>query len=128
VTKHTWEKWAERVRAWRASGLSVEEFTVGKDYKASTLRWAVSQLNLEGRAKAPRSATGPGARARGRSAEKPSTTPGPVPRFLPVRMRQPESMGAELVLEVGGARLRVTRGVDLTLVGDVVRMLAGGVR
>jgi hypothetical protein len=34
----------------------------------------------------------------------------------------------DVVVEVGGARIRVGRGADLALVGDVVRALQGGVR
>jgi hypothetical protein len=52
--------------------------------------------------------------------------------LLPVRIRQPESVAAELIaeliVEVGGARVRVSRGADLALVGDVVRALQGDVR
>jgi hypothetical protein len=35
---------------------------------------------------------------------------------------------AEMTVEVGGARIRVTRGVDMGLLGDVVRALQGGSR
>jgi hypothetical protein len=39
-------------------------------------------------------------------------------------MRRAEPV-AEMVVEVGSARIRVTRGVDVTLLGDVVRALQG---
>lgn len=126
MTKQTREKWAERIREWRASGLSAEEFTAGKDYEASSLRWAVSQL--QDRPKPSPSTTGSVAKVpRRRPAEKPSATPIPAPPFLPVRMR-PSAMPADVVVEVGVARIRVSRGADLTLVGDVVRALQGVVR
>jgi hypothetical protein len=32
MTKGTREKWATRIREWRDSGLSAEEFTSGEDY------------------------------------------------------------------------------------------------
>jgi hypothetical protein len=36
--------------------------------------------------------------------------------------------GPDVVVEIGGARIRVGRGADLALVGDVVRALQGGGR
>jgi len=128
MTKHTHAKWAERIREWRESGLSAEDFTAGKDYEASSLRWAVSQLGAE---KAPRPTTTPAPQkaSRSRHAAERSVPPTPrAPRFVPVRMRRADPVGAEMIVEVGGARIRVTRGVDVALLGDVVRALQGGGR
>ena len=43
MTKETEAKWVERIREWRASGLSAEEFAASRGYKASTLCWAASK-------------------------------------------------------------------------------------
>lgn len=62
------------------------------------------------------------------AADKSSTATPAAPRFVAVRVRRVEPIGADMVVEVDGARIRVTRGVDLALLGDVVRALRGGVR
>lgn len=121
-TKHTREKWAERVRAWRESGLSAEAFAEGKDYAASGLRWAASRLREEA---ATKQASGRGRRMTGRPAAAKASG---APRFLPVRVRRSPAVESDVVVEVGGARIRVGRGADLALVGDVVRALQGGGR
>ena len=126
MTKETEAKWVERVREWRGSGLSAEEFAGSRGFEASTLRWAASQLR--GVATSP-SQTAPSAdevrtvRRRPRVARLAE-----APRFLPVRTRVARAAVAELLVEVGPARVRVSRGFDVSLLGDVVRALAGGVR
>jgi transposase len=117
MTKHAREKWAERVREWRASGLTAEAFAEGKDYAASGLRWAASRLKSEESGRSTR---------RRRAGER-STPRASAPRFLPLRVGSTPVAG-EVVVEVDGARIRVHRGVDLALVGDVVRALQGGGR
>jgi len=120
MTKHTREKWAERVREWRESGLTAEAFAEGKDYEAASLRWADSQLKGQKTPKSPR---------RLRAGERsPATRASPAPRFLPVRVGTSPGQGPDVVVEVGGARIRVGRSADLVLLGDVVRALQGGVR
>ena len=47
-----------------------------------------------------------------------------APRFVPLRTSGKPSSG-EVVVEVGSARVRVSRGVDLRLLGEVVRALQG---
>lgn len=42
--KSTEELWAERVKAWRASGLPATQFSVGKGFTASGLRYWASRL------------------------------------------------------------------------------------
>jgi hypothetical protein len=44
MTKETEAKWVERIREWRASGLSAKEFAATRGCEASTLSWAASQL------------------------------------------------------------------------------------
>jgi hypothetical protein len=91
--------WAERIRAWRASGQAASEFAAGKGYEPSTLRWWASRLRREE----------------------------PL-RLVPVVARPSSSadtMGS-VVVEVGGARVRVTAGFDGALLSQVVRALGGG--
>ena len=122
MRERTRAKWAERIREWRESGKSAEEFAVGKDYGASGLRWAASQML----AKEETAMTTSAAASRRRRAVE-SGGPGAVraPRFMPLGVRRVEPVGAEMIVEVGGARIRVTRGVDVALLGDVVRALHG---
>ena len=128
-TKHTQEKWADRVRAWRESGLSAEAFAEGKDYAASGLRWAASRLRREA---ATKQALERGRRMDGRGAAAKASG---APQFLPVRVRRSPAVDTrslavdtDVVIEVGGARIRVSRGADLALVGDIVRALQGAGR
>jgi hypothetical protein len=92
--------WAERVRAWRASGEPVAKFVQGRGYSASALRSWAQRL-------------GP--------AE-------PSPRFLRVVPSKPAPAAggsSELVLEVGAVRVRVAPGFDPALLADVLRALGG---
>jgi transposase len=120
MTRHTREKWAERVREWRASGLTAEAFAEGKDYEASSLRWADSQLKGKRAGRSPR--------RRGPAETASAGVASPIVRFLPVRVGKSPRVAPDVVVEVGGARIRVGRGADLALVGDVVRALQGGGR
>jgi hypothetical protein len=127
MTKETEAKWVERVREWRSSGLSAEDFATNKGFEASTLRWAASRLRSMTTSEAetasssePRRVVG-GSRRRTRS----STV---APRFLPVRRRATKTTAAELLVEVGNARIRVARGFDVSLLGEVVRALGGDAR
>lgn len=124
MTKGTREKWAARIREWRESGLSAEEFTTGKEYAASSLRVAASQLDAPRDRKAP---TEPAVGSASASSERPASVSSKTPRFVPVRTTA-APRGSEIVVEVGGARVRVSRGVDLVLVGEVVRALQGAGR
>jgi hypothetical protein len=94
--------WAERVRAWRASGEPVAQFVRGRGDAASALRSWAQRL-------------GP--------AE-------PSPRFWRVVPSKPTPASTagvpELVLEVGAARVRVAPGFDPALLAEVVRALGGG--
>lgn len=128
MTKHTREKWAARVREWRASGKSAEDFVADKDYEVSSLRWAASQVGAEtARPGTPKKAPTAPVRRRLRPSRA-SAPKAPAPRFAPVRVRRTPAPAAELVVEVAGVRIRVTRGTDITLLGDVVRALQGSAR
>jgi hypothetical protein len=92
--------WAERVRAWRASGEPVAKFVQGRGDSASALRAWAQRL-------------GP--------AE-------PSPRFLRVVPSKPAPVAggsSELVLEVGAVRVRIAPGFDPALLADVLRALGG---
>lgn len=123
MREQTRAKWAERIRQRRDSGQSAEEFTAGKDYAASALRWAAAQTRDK---KERLTTTTLASASRGRRVAV-SVVPGVArpQEFMRVRVRRAEPAGAEMVVEVGGARIRVTRGVDMALFGEVVRTLQG---
>jgi hypothetical protein len=125
MRERTRAKWAERIREWRDSGQSAEEFAAGKDYEASALRWAASRLKDENeRQTTPSEATS----RRRREAVSVVTAAARPQEFMRVRVRQAEPACAEMTVEIGEARIRVTRGVDMGLFGGVVRALQGGGR
>jgi len=41
-------KWTERIRQWKESGKTAEEFAVGQPFKPSTLKWRASELRRAG--------------------------------------------------------------------------------
>lgn len=126
MTKGTREKWAARVREWRASGKTAREFAEGKGYTGSSLRWAQARLGL-GEASPARAAE----RAEPRAAERRVTVKAEekrAPRIVPVRVRATGSRMAEVVIELGEARVRVPSGADVRVVLEVVRALQGGRR
>jgi hypothetical protein len=98
VKTTTSQKWAERVRAWHASGQAASAFAAGQGYEPSTLRWWASRLRREE----------------------------PL-RIVPVVARPSSSdASSSVVVEVGAARVRVTTGFDGALLAQVVRALEGG--
>lgn len=101
-TSHSTEDlWRGRVSAWRRSGLTVAAFCADKPFAASTLRWWSSRLQRS-----------------------------PAPTFLELRPRGSVLAvpPAELVVEVGAARVRVASGFDPALLASVVAALAGDAR
>jgi hypothetical protein len=123
MTKETEAKWVERIREWRASGLSAEDFATSKGCKASTLCWASSLLRRA--AKSPAAMTPSSAETHSRARpERRTRGSGEAPRFLPLRTR-PRTEAAEMVVEIGAARIRVLRGFDVSLLSEVVRALGG---
>jgi hypothetical protein len=91
-------KWIERVRGWEASGQSASEFARGKGFSDSGLRYWKSRL-------ARAEASGPRMMAL-------------VPRS--------QVTDSSVVVEVGSARVRVSRGFDPEVLAAVVRALDGG--
>jgi hypothetical protein len=96
------EKWLERIRQWKDSGKTAEEFAAGQPYKASTLKWRAAEL---------RRAEGGGRLSEGQAP------------LGAIRMARVVQRGAELVVEVSGARIALSRGFDAVLLTEVVRAL-----
>jgi hypothetical protein len=102
-------RWTERVRDWRASGKTAEEFASGFDFEASTLRYWASRLKTEAAATAKT-----------------------VPKMVRVVRRRLDSRArasptAEPTVEViiGPARIVVRRGFDAELLRQVAAALGG---
>jgi hypothetical protein len=104
------EKWVERIRQWKESGKTAEEFATGQPYKASTLKWRAAGLR--------RSAEGGERHVEGQGPSGAIRMARVVPRI-----RGGEPRGAELVVEVSGARIALSRGFDAVLLTEVVRAL-----
>lgn len=97
AASNTEQIWRERVRQWRASGETAEQFARHKGFAPSTLRWWSSRLGSPERTTFVR------------------LVPKPVaPTAAP-----------EVLVEIGAARVRVAAGFDAALLADVVRVLSG---
>jgi hypothetical protein len=104
------EKWAERIRQWKESGKTAEDFAAGQPYKASTLKWRAAELR--------RSAEGGGRYGKGRAVR------GSIRMARVVsRGRGEVQRGVGVVVEVSGARIALSRGFDAELLTEVVRAL-----
>jgi transposase len=99
-------KWSERVRDWRASGESAEQYADGRGYKGSTLRFWASNLR------------------RVACAEKAAASPKPSVRMVRVVPRSASS-DASVEVIVGAARVVVHRGFDGGLLRQVIAALQG---
>lgn len=93
--------------------MTAEEFAEGQPFKAATLKWrdAEQRRAAKGGARYGKAAVDVGAVS--------------FARVVPVRRREvtPESPGTSLTLEVGGARISLSRGFDEDLLVQVVRAL-----
>jgi hypothetical protein len=83
MTKETEARWVERIREWRASGLSAKDFAMAKGYKASTLSWAASLLQRASESSPPTVPVAGEVHPRAR-AERRRPSSSKTPRFLPV--------------------------------------------
>jgi hypothetical protein len=101
--KTTAAVWSERVRAWRASGLSATDFAKPEGYRGKTLSWWASELKR-------------------REREKASAVPKVAMARVRVR-RRPTNHDATLSVVVAGARITVRRGFDATLLREIVNAL-----
>jgi len=123
MTKEAEAKWVERIREWRASWLSAEDFATSEGCKASTLHWASSLLRRAAKSPSPTTPSSTESCARARP-ERRTRSSGEAPLFLPLRTR-PRAEAVEMVVEIGAARIRVLRGFDALMLSDVVRALGG---
>jgi hypothetical protein len=99
--KTTAAVWSERVRAWRASGLSATDFAKPEGYRGKTLSWWASELKRREREKASA-----------------------VPKVAMVRVRRrPTDHDATIFVVVAGAQIAVRRGFDATLLREIVGAL-----
>jgi len=95
-------KWSERVREWRASGKSAEEFAEGRGFKGSTLRFWASTL---------------------RKTELSGAGHARV-RLVPV-VRRSVTQEPAIEIAIGKARVMVRPGFDATLLQQLVEALGG---
>lgn len=94
--------WAERVRAWRASGQTAWEFAQGRGFEASTLRYWASRLRRDGLDAPPK-----------------------TPRVRLLRVTPAPAAAPSLVVAVGAAQIEVRTGFDRALLRDVIDALGG---
>jgi len=98
--------WAERVRSWRSSGETVTAFARTHGFTHSALRYWAARLARTSRQRA---------------------VPTMV-RLVP-KSKAPALVTAlrgDLVVEIGSARIRVSRGFDAEVLAAVARALGGG--
>lgn len=101
------ETWVRRVAEWKASGLSSPKFCAGKEFTAGGLRhWAYRLEHGE-----------PPRRPQVRFARVVRTTPHALARVAS------DDRAAEVVVEIGGARLLVRPGFDRETVAGLVEVL-----
>jgi hypothetical protein len=89
--------WAERVGAWRASGLTAAEFSRGKGYAPKSLSWWSNHL---------------------KQLERKEQSGVAVPMARVVR----DDGARELVVEIGTLRVVVRPGFDAALLREVLRV------
>jgi hypothetical protein len=96
--------WAERVAAWRASGLAAPAFCKGKDFTPSGLRYWGSRL-----------------RKAEQEPPKPEVRLARVVRAAPA----PAQEETPILIELGNARLGIRRGFDAETLRAVLDLLGG---
>lgn len=101
----TESKWTERVREWRAGGLSAPEYAKGRGFEASTLRWWASRLD------------------RGVLPASPAKPKPQVRMARIVRVRASNLTTDSLTVRVGSARVDVRPGFDPGLLRELVAAL-----
>lgn len=92
--------WSERVRAWREVGGSAEAYAKGRGFSGSALRMWAGRLAARSKAAGPR-----------------------IVALVPRSSTAAVVTAVELVIEVGGARVRVSPGVDRALLTEVLGAL-----
>jgi transposase len=102
-------KWMERIRQWKESGRTAEEFAQGQPFKASTLKWRAAEQR--------RAAEGGERYGKGRAAT------GPIRMARVVARARSVAPGAGVVVEIAGTRIALSHGFDPELLAEVVRAL-----
>lgn len=105
----TQAKWAERVREWRASGRTAEEFAAEREFEGSTLRYWASRLKTD----AERTSSPPMARVVRRRSRKSELGDALVAK----------AVTGELDVVLGSVRIVVRRGFDADLLRQLVAAL-----
>ena len=106
-------EWSKRVKQWRDSGKSAEEFALMRGWKPTTLKWWSSELQrrksrLESVQLVPVSVVDEVRRAEQKH---------------PVMPRVDDGARRGIAVELRGARIRVERGFDVELLRQVVDAL-----
>ena len=96
----TERKWLDRVREWKAGGLTAEEYAQGRGFEGSTLRVWASRLR-----------------------QVPKEPPAPSMRMARVRVAHRAPPSSTVVLAVGKARIEVRHGFDGALLREVVEAI-----
>jgi hypothetical protein len=103
-------RWRKLVKEWRASGESAAGFAKRHGFSSSSLRYWEGRLHLDAEGAEPRSAV---------KSDGPSLV-----RLIPRRGAEgPGRDQPSVVIDVGGAMVRVLPGFDATLLVEVVRVL-----
>ena len=108
ATEQTEGKWRDRVSEWRASGETAAAFASTRGFAASTLQYWSYRLS--------------GGEKKGKSKSKKQRFVHVVPRSIA------ETTEREIIVEVGTARVRVSRGFDAELLAEVMRALGAVTR
>lgn len=106
-------EWSKRVKLWKDSGKSAEEFAVMRGWKATTLKWWSSELQrrksrIESVQLVPVSVVDEVRRAEQKH---------------PAILRVDDGASTGIAVELRGARIRVERGFDAELFRQVVDAL-----
>jgi hypothetical protein len=99
----TERKWVDRVREWKAGGVTAEEYARGRGFEGSTLRFWASRLK--------------------QVAKEPSSS-GPSVRMARVKLA-PRTEPSTVVVAVGKARVEVREGFDRALLREVIAAIGG---
>jgi len=111
----TQQKWAERIAAWRESGLTSEKFCEGREFSANGLRHWAYKLGQTKRRR--RDLTIPIARVLPAAA-----APAPAKTVT----NETVLVDSPIVVEVGRARIVVRAGFDRATLAAVVELLSAG--
>lgn len=104
----TEERWVERVREWRSSGLSADEFSEGRGFRPATLRWWSSRVT------------------RSLAGHRPGTGRASQPLRMVRVVAKPRATRDSVFVHVGPVRVEVRSGFDRQLVRELVEALEGG--